>query len=164
MPLWGQPWGTKWGAKEDIIISSSSSSSAEPKRYIKLRRTVPSKYVSGRTQGYLVTYEAIEAVGMPLEIFVFQRNPAPLQVGQADVFSNIASPSDLEEYPVNEPAPRGFFFRRSRIDLVFRNLELLRQSLIDIENDVRLLTESLDQMDEFTESEITIDGDYNDAN
>lgn len=159
MPLWGQPWGRLWGVQEDIIISSLSSSSSEaPRRSITIRKQTPRVYVEGRTQGYLLRLEAIASVNMPTEVFVFQRAPATATVGERDTFENLASPADLEEYPVGAPASGGVFYRSSVVELVFRNIDLLFQTLAEIQRELTSLIESLDQMDEFEEGDVIIDG------
>lgn len=139
--------------------SSSSSSSAAVLRSVTLRIGEIASYVDGRTQGYRVRVDVVEANLMDPEIFVYQRfsdtTPA------TDEFSNVASPADLEEYPTNTPATGGQFFRLSYVDLVYRNMDLLQQSLTDLQNDVRSLVESLGILDVFGEPQtITITGDY----
>ena len=138
-------------------MASSSSSSSTPARSITLRRSSPSEYILGRTQGYLFTLEVIEAVGLDPEIFVFQRKPAT-GGGSRDEFSNIASSADLEEYPADEPETGGVFYRLATVELVFRNLDLGEQSMTDIERDINGLIESLNQMDTLVEATVVLDG------
>ncbi|KKN45016.1 hypothetical protein LCGC14_0687280 [marine sediment metagenome] len=139
--------------------SCSSSSSNWPVSYgIKLKKYETTEYVEGRTEGFQLRLEVIEAIGLPPEIFVYQRKPGRLPNGQArDEFSNIASPVDLEEYPTEEPSSESSFFRLKTLDIVFRNIELLRTSFADIRQDICSLIESLCQMQVAAEEIITID-------
>ncbi|MFN2278164.1 MAG: hypothetical protein ACK2UR_11175, partial [Candidatus Promineifilaceae bacterium] len=137
-----------------------SSSSWPIRRSVSLKVSEPSIYVEGRTEGYRVILEVVDAIGLPKEIFVFQR-----KVGSAgiryDEFSNVASPADLEEWQAGapeEPDPPGqLFYRLSVLTLVFRSLDLLQQSVTDIKQDICLLLESLEQMDQLEETLVTID-------
>ena len=117
---------------ESSVSSSSSSSSTELRRSLTLRRSEIEQYVEGRTQGYRVRFDVIEAVCIPAAVFVYQRLPGATVGETTDVFSNVASPADFEEYPIDEPVSGGQFFRLQYVDLVFRNLDLLEQSATDI--------------------------------
>ena len=140
-------------------MSSSSSSSATLPRSITLKRGETAEYVEGRTQGYRVRFDVVEAVCIPAEIFVYRRKPGTLVGSPAvDEFSNVASPADLEEYPVGEPTSNGAFFRLHYVDLIHRSLDLLEQSAQDIISDVSALVDSLDQLDALTEHYTTITG------
>lgn len=110
--------------------------------YIRLERYGMTAYVSGRTQGYRMQIQASDAVGMGNEIFVFQRMPAG--AGFNDVFTNVASPSDMDDYPVGAPDPGGMFFRLAAIDLVFRNVTLADEAWSGIKNDVTELINTLE--------------------
>jgi len=136
-----------------------SSSSEQPQRYIKLRKGAIEEYVFGRTQGYKLTLEVEEAYGVNENIFVFQRRPNPAGGTPIDEFSNIASPADLQEYPVDEPLEGGVFFRKSEVELVFRSLELLESTLADIQNDIAELVRTLNQLDRLTTESIIISRD-----
>jgi hypothetical protein len=139
-------------------MSSASSSSAELHRSITLRRSDIEEYVEGRTQGYRVRFDVVTAVCILAEIFVYQRQ-AGLEPGTTtDEFSNIASPADFEEYPVNNPSEITGFFRLSYVDLIFRSVELLEQSAQDLISDVCSLVTSLDQLDVLVEHDVTLTG------
>ena len=116
---------------------ASSSSSSDLQRSLTLRRSEPAEYVEGRTQGYRIRYDVVEAQLVVPEIFVYQRKPGSAGEGPVDEFSNVASPSDLEEYPADEPETGGQFFRLSYIDLVYRSLSLLQTSISDLEQDIQ---------------------------
>ncbi len=108
--------------------------------------------------GYSTTLE-VRAVGACSEkdIFVFQRKPGG-RAGFRDEFSHIASPVDMEEYPQGQPVGRMSFYRLASVTLVFRNLDLLRQSSNDLARDVQGLIESTEQMSELRETLVRIEG------
>ena len=124
-------------------------------RYIQLQRSDMVTYVDGRTQGFRYTIEVIRAVDMPSEIFVYQRKPIISDTSHEDVFSNIASPTDIEEYPVGDPASADRpFFRASAVDLVFRNLTLAEDAWEAIQSDVEQLVWALNMMDTLEPGEV----------
>lgn len=124
---------------------------------VKKRITEITGAGSHRLQMWVETYQDIAP-----EVFVFQRKqPVPPNVTEYDEYVNIASAADLEEYPANAPdtelAP---FFRLSSIDLLFRNVDLLYQSVQAMETDLRALIRNLDYLDEEgVEETIVIEGD-----
>lgn len=139
--------------------TSSSSSSTDIRRSLTIQISEIAEYVIGRTQGYRVRVEVTEAQLMPPEVFVYQRNGSTTP--PSDDFSNVASPSDLEEYPITEPDTEGIFFRLSYVDLIYRNIDLLNQSVADIQSDIQSLLESLAILDAFGSPQtVTITGDY----
>ena len=143
------------------MTASSSSSSEDLQRSLTIRKSEISEYVDGRTQGYSIRLEVLEARFIPAEIFVYQRKPGTLPGSTPiDVFSNVASPADLEEYAAGEPAADSAFFRLHYVDLVYRNLDLLHTSIDELIQDIRCLLESLGKMDLLVEESITITGDY----
>lgn len=140
-------------------MSSTSSSSATVRRVLTITRSKISKFVDGRTQGYRVRFDVTDAVDMVTEIFVYQRRPGTLPDSPVrDEFSNVASPADLEEYPVDAPVSTSPFFRLRYADLIFRSLALLEQSSSDLLSDIAQLVETLDQFDVLTERLVTITG------
>jgi hypothetical protein len=125
-------------------------------RFIKLQRSGMTAFIEGRTQGFRIQIEVLEAVGLPKEIFVYQVKPAvSLEGDPVEVFTNIASPSDIEEYGVGMPPldPARPFYRFDKVDLVFRNQTLLEDAWAAIKNDVDELIRTLDQMDELVPAE-----------
>ena len=133
----------------------ASSSSGCPERTVSLKKGITSTYVEGRTQGYLLRLEIVDACDVDENLFVFQRFSLTTG-GYQDRFSNIASPADIHEYPVGAPAPGGVFFRSSLAELVFRNLDLLHQTVDDIECDIGLLIQTLNQLYDLQETTIEI--------
>ena len=134
---------------------SSSGSSSPLRRAVRLQISDVVPTSLGIEQGYRVTIDVLEAVGLPEEIFVFQRQQTASGIN--DEFSNVASPADLEEYPVDEPDEEGAFFRLKHIDLVYRSLELLEENLNDLKHDICMLLETLAQMDRLTSEIVVID-------
>ena len=69
--------------------------------YLKIRRSAMTPFRESLIVGFTFKVEVIEAVDVPEEIFVFLRIPQPGVEGESDdQFQNIASPTDLQEYPV----------------------------------------------------------------
>jgi hypothetical protein len=110
---------------------------------VALKQGITHTYVEGRTQGYLLKLEIVDACDVDENIFVFQRIPSA-SGGHQDTFSNIASPTDLDVYPVSAPDPGGVFFRRSAVDLVFRSRSLLTTAADKIITDVQQMLQALD--------------------
>jgi len=122
--------------------------------FIKLKKSETAIYVVGRTQGYRFTLEVLEAVGLPLEIFVYQRKPIISNTAYEDAFVNIASPGDLEEYPVGAPACAAKpFFRLSVVDLVFRSISLAEDAWTAIQGDIDQLIETMKFMNNLSVEE-----------
>jgi len=121
-------------------------------RSITLTEKQINTFTQGRTQGYSLTVEVASAQNVVSAIFVFSRRDNPV-VGAApiDEFMNVASPFDLTQYSAGEPAVGEDYFRLATVDLVFRNLELLEQTLLDIENDIQGLVTELNQFDALSE-------------
>jgi hypothetical protein len=142
--------------------SSSSPSSEAPaeKRSIRLRRSDMTTHVEGRTQGFRIKIEVVEANLVTPFIFVYQREPNVDEEGNPiDNFSNIGSPNDLEEYPVEMPtAESPIFFRLDKVDMIFRSRDTADDTVKAIYNDVAQLIETLNFADvlEVTE-EITFE-------
>ena len=119
---------------------------------ITLKEKQINTFTEGRTQGYSLTVEVTDTQNVVSEIFVFSRRANPV-IGAApiDEFMNVASPFDLTQYSAGEPAVGEDYFRLATVDLVFRNLELLEQTLLDIENDIQGLVTELNQFDALSE-------------
>lgn len=136
--------------KEDPFLSLAAY--LEPKSVlafdgnfgIKLTVMVPTTFVVGRTTGYRVYIEAGDPRGLEREIFVYQRTPVMYRSNtNKDIFQGVASPADLEEYPLDTPGTDSPFFRLHTADLVFRDLDRLTQSIALIANDTQELIRSL---------------------
>ncbi len=117
-------------------------------RFITLNPFGLTQYVQGRTQGWRLRIEIGDRENIPAEIFVYQRKPLPPSAGAfTDDFVNIASPADLEEYPVNEPAGAVPFYRLAYADIIFRSQSLADEAWNAIIADVTELIRTLDLMD-----------------
>ena len=114
---------------------------------ITLHPQVPATWVFGRTTGFRLYVSVSNARKIPQEIFVYQREPIPYgNLAYKDVFAGIASPADLEEYPVGDPGT-GIFFRMNSVDLVFRNIETLVDTLDAMSSDVWELCHAMSGME-----------------
>lgn len=130
------------------VISSSQSSAGSFSRGIRLRRFSQTHYVVGSVDGYRFRVVAYGAYDMPNEIFLFRRRTYnPDTAEEADEFTSICSPADLEEYPVDAPTGTPPFFRASEIDLVFRSSSIADDAWDIIKADVESLVRTLGYMD-----------------
>jgi hypothetical protein len=125
-------------------------------RYIKIQPSAISRYVDGRTQGYRMTMAVTAWENIDPNIFVYQIKNRPGFTGLDFYFVNIASPGDIEDYPIGQPADLAApglypFFRLAEADLVFRNIQLLEDALSAIDQDVEGLIEAYDDMDQLAE-------------
>jgi hypothetical protein len=124
-------------------------------------------YVNERKDGrsgYPLRVVAVNAIDMPEEIFVFQRQvPASTQPPNPDhdFFISVADPNGLEEYPVEPPTKveEQPYYRRSEVELVFRSQAELEDAKSLIDTSVRVLVLALRSRDDMDEmEEITYDG------
>lgn len=124
--------------------------------YLQLTRQGQTVYVEGRTQGYRMLIEVTAAQGVSPNIFVFLRQT--VNGVQDDVFQNIASPADLQEYPVNNPNPDTIavppFYRLASVDLVFRTEDLAMEAWRDMQQDIAQLRQSLNYMNNLDVQEV----------
>lgn len=101
--------------------------------------------------GYTLKVTVANAVGMPAEIFVFQRGAAPAPTAGAtaqDQFVCIADPVDLDEIPALAPdiAAEIPYYRLSSVTLGFRSVEDRAETMADIAADILKLVESMNVM------------------
>lgn len=76
-------------------------------------------------------------------IFVYQLLPnIPHGIDGEDIFVDVASRHDMEEYPVGAPANGLSFFRKSSMDISVQDSIEMRNAVQLIEQDIRLLTET----------------------
>lgn len=141
-------------SSSSLRSSSSSSSSLAPVCGVELDIS-PVTQANG---GYTSVLTVLSTVCLPTELFVFQRKPST-PVGAYDEFSHVASPSDIEEYPAGQAASHTPFYRLDAVTLVFRELELLRQSLRDLKQDISALVETTNQLNNLTSYQLVIDED-----
>lgn len=129
--------------------SSSSSSSGSADRFIRLLARRNRTYIDGRTEGYRLLLEVEEANGVDPGIFVYKRSAPPIS-SQPDIddFAKVAAPFDIDAYPLDIPDVGGTYFRKTSVELVFRNLDLLEQTMLDIEVDIQTLVRTYNQFDD----------------
>jgi hypothetical protein len=118
-------------------------------RRIKLTWSVSRYYYNG-TDGLRVRIETSDAVDMPNKIFAYLLTP--LQPGATErtgEFNHVCSPSDLEEYPEDEPisGQRPEWFRLAFVDVVLRSRTEVYAFIRDTAADVHQLKRSLDITD-----------------
>ena len=108
-------------------------------------------YVSQKQEG-LFSYDlrvvAVNAVDMPKEIFIFQRNVAPAESANdqpTDQFVCLADPVDMQEVPVNAPdlANEMPYYRSAEVLLRFRDMTTLGETKDLIDQDIQILVDSL---------------------
>jgi len=118
-------------------------------RRIKLTWQV-SRYYASSTDGIRVRITASNANLMPSKIFAYQMMPiGPADVERVGMFDHVCSPSDLEEYPEDEPTTtlRPAWFRLDYVDVLLRSRTEVDAFIRDVTDDVRGLKEVLDVAD-----------------
>jgi hypothetical protein len=100
-------------------------------------------------QAYDLRVVVTNAVDMPTEVFVWQRKVPSTTDPQADalgdVFTSVADPVDLEQYPVGSPvlSENIPYYRTDNITLRFRSIEELEDVRDRIAQDLTGLVEAL---------------------
>ena len=118
-------------------------------RRIHLKWTV-SRYNYHATDGIRVKIEATAADEMPTKIFAYLLQPIiPGDTERKGSFDHVCSPTDLEEYPEDEPLPevRPAWFRLDYVDVVLRSRTEVHEFVKDVAEDVYRLKTTLDLMD-----------------
>ncbi|NDD52289.1 hypothetical protein EBZ39_00155 [bacterium] len=121
-------------------------------RRIKLTWQV-SRYYASSTDGIRVRIEASDANLMPAKIFAYQLMPiGPAEAERVGTFDHVCSPSDLEEYPENEPIAtlRPAWFRLNYVDVLLRSRTEVDAFIRDVTSDVQALKDTLDTADNLT--------------
>jgi len=121
-------------------------------RRIKLNWSV-SRYYAHTTDGIRVRIEASNANLMPAKVFAYQMLPiGPADAERAAMFDHVCSPSDLEEYPEDEPLPnvRPAWFRLNYVDVLLRSRTEVDRFIHDVTADVNSLKEVLDVADDLS--------------
>lgn len=115
-----------------------------------MSKIVLTEKINTTDQGYyrLRVYVS-EAVGIGPEIFLYQMGGTFPGQPEEEMFSNVCSVPDLDEYPVDEPSEGSIFFRKSNLDLTFRSLEYLNVT----RDAIRLHVDELLQVYDKLESE-----------
>lgn len=97
--------------------------------------------------GYLLSVTVLRAVDTDREIFAHRMSPGTVGQAPCELFSHVASPTDLERYPIGEPVIGIAYYRLATVQLIFRSLPLLRESWLALGRDIQGLAESLDQLE-----------------
>jgi hypothetical protein len=116
--------------------------------YLKIKRTAMTPLRRGYIVGFKFKVEVLEAVGLPPEIFCFLRIPQPSEPSTSDdVFQNIASPTDIQEYPITAPVPGANrpFFRLSEATLDFRSESLAEDAWTCMQDDFDALLTAIEE-------------------
>lgn len=110
---------------------------------LRTKRTALQPEGHHRLQIWVSDYEGLEP-----EIFVYQRYPVlPGETAPDDVFVNVASAADMEEYPRFEPSGEPPFFRLSHVDLIFRSVDIMDRVWNTMKSDVEYLLANLEKLD-----------------
>jgi hypothetical protein len=125
------------------------ATSADTGRRVHLTWTV-SRYNYNGVDGIRVRIDADAAEEMPSKIFAYLMLPMkPGENSRSGAFDHVCSPTDLEEYPEDEPIPdyRPEFFRLDYVDVVLRSRTEVHAFVRDVAEDVYKLKRTLDLMD-----------------
>ena len=109
-----------------------------------------SAYHYHSTDGIRVRIEAGAAENMPSKIFAYLMLPLePGTTERAGAFDHVCSPTDLEEYPADEPIPnvRPEWFRLDYVDVIVRSRAEAYAFIRDVAADVHVLKTTLDVTD-----------------
>jgi hypothetical protein len=102
------------------------------------------------TDGVRVRIEATDAELMPEKIFAYLMLPMRPGAGEREgAFSHVCSPTDLAEYPEDEPivGHRPEWFRLNYVDVHLRSRSEAKRFIQDVTDDVNSLKATLDTMD-----------------
>lgn len=145
----------------DMTASSSSSasasssydeSSASSDPYIPARirvrysESTPDKHPP--IYAYALKVEVLEAKGLDVNLFVFQRISHGAEGDATDEFIQIASPVDIEEIPAHAPdlAHNMPYYREKEVTLWFRCYEDLRLAKEKMDGDFETLSLTRDTL------------------
>lgn len=153
-------------------VSSSSASPANCEFGIKLQMSI-SKYNFEndpehpqrpiRPTAWRMEIVVLEVNNLPPEIFVYNQGDLDPEEGtKRNWFQNVASPTDLIEYPVGAPlageTPQ--FFRLASVDMVHRSLDVLDATWAAIKADVAELVEASARLCELEVKEVAVIGTF----
>lgn len=132
-------------------------------RGITLNRQAQSRpFVSGRGEGYRLKIDAVDAEGMPAEIFLHEQNlidPYSQLVGEQ--FVCVTSVPDLTVYPVRTPDATQWppFFRKAGLDIVVFSQSIAQETWQAIKAEVDVLIDSLHKLELMAPAEAYRAGD-----
>lgn len=124
---------------------------------IKLKKHTLEEEIDPPMTVYRLKLEAIDAYGMPKEIFLYHEGPDdPTNNQLKRVLDRVCNTRDLVDYPAYEPDPNlpDQFFRLDFIDLLFYNLDELEETYNLIIRDINLLIESIYKIQKLKEEEV----------
>ena len=98
-----------------------------------------------------------QAIGMPAEVFVYQRGHQTLDPGQLDTFSCIAGPRQLEEIPAGPVGHGGPFYRSAKVEFICDSPAERTVLWKEIQRQVQILVRDYgDQQDLIAQEVVTI--------
>lgn len=109
-----------------------------------------SRYNFHTTDGIRVRITADSASEMSAKVFAYQMLPLkPNEAERVGAFDHVCSPTDLEEYPEDEPLvnSRPAWFRLNYVDVLLRSRAEVHAFIKDVVEDVQRLKSTLDTMD-----------------
>jgi hypothetical protein len=109
-----------------------------------------SRYYSSNTDGIRVRIEATDANLMPDKVFAYLLLPVKAGAdNKAGMFDHVCSPTDLEEYPEDEPVAnaRPAWFRLDYVDVLLRSREEVDDFVRAVQQDVMALKVALDRVE-----------------
>lgn len=118
-------------------------------RRVKLTWQV-SRYFSDSVDGIRVRITASDAALMSNKIFAYQMLPLkPGADNRVGAFDHVCSPTDLEEYPEDDPIPndRPAWFRLNYVDVLLRSRAEVKSFIESVIDDVQRLKHTLDVAD-----------------
>lgn len=121
----------------------------ENPRRVKLTWQI-SRYFFDGTDGIRVRITASDAYLMPEKIFAYTMLPMkPGATERIGAFDHICSPTDIEEYPEDDPIPnhRPEWFRLNYVDVLLRSRAEVKDFIECVVSDVQRLKETLDTVD-----------------
>lgn len=117
-------------------------------RAIELRRSEMAYANHFHLRGFRIRVEAVAAVDMPREVFLFSRSPVDPNTGdQTDVFETVCSFPDLSVYPALAPDPSlGLpYFRKAVVELDWPSTRDVEAFWVLVQNQVCELREALNR-------------------
>jgi len=143
--------------------SSSSTTPTDCRFGIELQRSISTYTPAGRPQAYRMRIVVSDSWNVDPNIFIYRRNEPDAGTDvYRDTFEAVASPLDLEEYPVSEPRPDDIrpYFRLAEVDIMSRNKDLLDQTWLAILEDRDELIRTLTYTCELTLAETSRGGQF----
>lgn len=129
-----------------MISTRTVTSENEPYISVRYSTTTPENHPP--LYAYLLKVEVISSVGYPEHIFVFHRSPEGISGDIVDTFTQIASPVDVEEIPVDAPDPKNGmpYYRTKEVTLWFRTPDDMELAKKNIKDDIRTLSLTYDTL------------------